>query len=197
MQAVEARFCDDVGFHYSRFLQHLDPNPKTEMMYVKRMTNLRNVNDMKKVTEDHPVGDLESVLKNIKTMVRLRRLSRSFVIIKFPLFVRVVQSFGVAAMVLCVLPSSPVGDLESVLKTINTMVRPFRSVILCSFFSSGLSRLCNVLSTLFRAAAVFNCLIWRVGVMVLGNVYHNRFPNLNHNINPILTITPIITVNLA
>jgi len=75
MQAVEARFCDDVGFHYSRFLEELDPNPKTEMMYVKRIQNLRVVNDDKKAKEDHPVGDLESVLKKVKTMVRLMSMS--------------------------------------------------------------------------------------------------------------------------
>ena len=71
MQAVEAHFCNDVGFHYSRFLEELDPNPKTDMMYVKRVQNLRVVNDCKKAVEDHPVGDLESVLKKIKTMVCL------------------------------------------------------------------------------------------------------------------------------
>ncbi|KAK2184430.1 hypothetical protein NP493_266g02009 [Ridgeia piscesae] len=74
MQAVEARFCDDVGFHYSRFLEELDPNPKTEMMYVKRIQNLRVVNDDKKAKEDHPVGDLESVLKKVKTMVVRERV---------------------------------------------------------------------------------------------------------------------------
>ena len=75
MQAVEARFCDDVGFHYARFLEELDPNPKTEMMYLKRIQNLRGVNDDKKAKEDHPVGDLESVLKKVKTMVRLLSVS--------------------------------------------------------------------------------------------------------------------------
>ena len=44
---------------------------------------------------------------------------------------------------------------------------------------------------LFRAATVFNFLIWRVRV----NRFSNSNPNLNHNPNRNLTLTSILTPN--
>ena len=70
MNALEAKFCNDTGFHYLGFLEELQPSEKPQMMYRQRLHELRLTNDKAKLPErTTSVCDLESVLLKIKKKV--------------------------------------------------------------------------------------------------------------------------------
>ena len=70
MAALEAKYCNDVGFNYTSFLEDLQPEEKRELMYVKRLEDIRAANQTGKLPEKRPGKDLESILLKIKTKVR-------------------------------------------------------------------------------------------------------------------------------
>ena len=70
MAALEAKFCNDVGFNYLALLNELQPKEPPQMMYEKRLEELRLTNQTKKLPELNAAGDLEAVLTKIKTKVR-------------------------------------------------------------------------------------------------------------------------------
>lgn len=69
MKALEAKFCNDMGFNYIAFLQELQPYTPPDFMYEKRLEEVRQTNARTRLPEMAPVSDLESVLMKIKTKV--------------------------------------------------------------------------------------------------------------------------------
>jgi hypothetical protein len=70
MKALEACFCNDTGFHYLDFLNQIQPEEKPQVMYVKRLKEIRLTNQKGKLPERNTtVADLESVLLKIKSKV--------------------------------------------------------------------------------------------------------------------------------
>ena len=69
MKALEAKFCNDTGFNYLAFLEELQPVVKPDLMYIKRLEELRLTNAKSKLPERGVGADLETVLNKIKTMV--------------------------------------------------------------------------------------------------------------------------------
>lgn len=69
MKALEAKFCNDMGFNYIAFLQDLQPYMPPDFMYEKRLEDIRLTNTKNKLPEVDPVVDLEGVLMKIKTKV--------------------------------------------------------------------------------------------------------------------------------
>lgn len=69
MVALGAKYCDDNGFNYARFLQDLEPAEAPTLMYENRLTELRKINQQKKLPEIDPCRDLEGVLTKIKIKV--------------------------------------------------------------------------------------------------------------------------------
>lgn len=67
--ALEARFCNDVGFNYQAFLDELQPPVPPQLMYVERLKTLRLTNQNRKLPELNPAEDLEEVLLKLKTKV--------------------------------------------------------------------------------------------------------------------------------
>ena len=47
MDLVYKRFSDDTGFNYHKFLNELEPPEQQEQKYVKRMEELKLLNDIK------------------------------------------------------------------------------------------------------------------------------------------------------
>ncbi|XP_071105662.1 EF-hand calcium-binding domain-containing protein 6-like [Haliotis cracherodii] len=72
--ALEARFCNDVGFNYQAFLDELQPPVPPQLMYVERLKTLRLTNQNRKLPELNPAEDLEEVLLKLKTKVFKARL---------------------------------------------------------------------------------------------------------------------------
>lgn len=70
MQALEAKFCNDTGFDYMSFLAELQPEEAVPFMYVKRMEQLRQVNEKGALPEHNPSCNLESLLDKLRTKVR-------------------------------------------------------------------------------------------------------------------------------
>ena len=82
MNALEAKFCNDTGFNYLRFLEELQPTEPPQLMYRQRLQELRLTNAKAKLPERSGTShDQESVLLIIKKKVR-RRVDR----IKFKFF---------------------------------------------------------------------------------------------------------------
>lgn len=71
MAALEAKFCNDVGFNYLQFLQELEPKEPPQFMYEKRLEELRLTNTKKTLPELNVAGDFEGVMMKIKTKVLL------------------------------------------------------------------------------------------------------------------------------
>ena len=69
MTALEAKYSDDVGFNYSKFLKDLEPSEAPKLMYKERLVELRKVNSTKRLPEITPCTDLEGVLNKIKIKV--------------------------------------------------------------------------------------------------------------------------------
>lgn len=69
MAALEAKFCNDVGFNYLQFLQELEPKETPQFMYEKRLEELRLTNTGKKLPELNIAEDLEGVMMKVKTKV--------------------------------------------------------------------------------------------------------------------------------
>ena len=75
MQALEAKFCNDTGFNYLAFLSELQPEEPRELMYVKRLEELRLTNQKPKVeTKIAMATDLEGVLTKCKKKVYKERV---------------------------------------------------------------------------------------------------------------------------
>lgn len=69
MKALEAKFCNDMGFNYIAFLQELQPYTPPDFMYEKRLEDVRQTNVRTRLPETDPISDLEGVLIKIKTKV--------------------------------------------------------------------------------------------------------------------------------
>lgn len=69
MKALEAKFCNDMGFNYIAFLQELQPYTPPDFMYEKRLEEVRQTNVRTRLPETDPISDLEGVLIKIKTKV--------------------------------------------------------------------------------------------------------------------------------
>lgn len=69
MMALEAKYCNDMGFDYKAFLQDLEPQAPRKLMYFERQETLRRVNQIKHLPELNPATDLEQVLLKVKTKV--------------------------------------------------------------------------------------------------------------------------------
>ena len=69
MAALEAKYCNDVGFNYMWFLAELDPPEQQEFRYMERLKELRKTNDGKRIPEQDVTTDLEALLFKIKTKV--------------------------------------------------------------------------------------------------------------------------------
>ncbi|KAK3583614.1 hypothetical protein CHS0354_039437 [Potamilus streckersoni] len=74
MIALEAKFCNDVGFNYIAFLQELQPQEPPKFMYEKRLENLRATNSRKRLPDMNPETDLEGLLLKIQTKVSRERI---------------------------------------------------------------------------------------------------------------------------
>lgn len=74
MQALEAKFCNDTGFHYLAFLEELQPANKPTLMYLERLKEIRATNQKGKLPEHNPARDLENILIKIKTKVFKERM---------------------------------------------------------------------------------------------------------------------------
>lgn len=69
MAALGAKYCDDNGFNYARFLQDLEPEEAPAFVYEDRLSELRRYNQKKQLPERDPCRDLEGVLTKIKIKV--------------------------------------------------------------------------------------------------------------------------------
>ena len=69
MIALEAKFCNDVGFNYLAFLSELQPEEKPQFMYEARLEDIRKTNARKTLPELNAQRDLESILLKVKTKV--------------------------------------------------------------------------------------------------------------------------------
>ncbi|XP_074647534.1 uncharacterized protein LOC141903328 [Tubulanus polymorphus] len=74
MAALEAKFCNDTGFNYLRFLNELEPKEPPKLMYVERLKDIRSANMKGKLPEHSPATDVEGVLCKIKTKVFKERV---------------------------------------------------------------------------------------------------------------------------
>ncbi|XP_064635375.1 uncharacterized protein LOC135492703 isoform X2 [Lineus longissimus] len=72
--AIEAKFCDDMGFNYKRFQQEIQPEEQENRKYLERLEDLRKLHQRKKLPERGPCTDLEGVLTKIKTKVYKERI---------------------------------------------------------------------------------------------------------------------------
>ena len=74
MEALEARYVNDVGFNYLEFLRDLQPQDPVKPMYVERLKELRLTNEKTKLPERDPKSDLEAILLKLKTKVFKERM---------------------------------------------------------------------------------------------------------------------------
>ncbi|CAG5122336.1 unnamed protein product [Candidula unifasciata] len=74
LHALEALYSNDMGINYLKFLADLEPSEPIQLMYIKRIEELRKVNAKKTLPEQKPVTDLDSVLLKIKTKVCKERI---------------------------------------------------------------------------------------------------------------------------
>jgi len=70
MQALEARFGNDVGVDYLAFLAIVEPTPPPQFRFLERLKELRTTNDKPPLPELYPADSLEALLQKIKTKVR-------------------------------------------------------------------------------------------------------------------------------
>jgi len=69
MQALEARFGNDVGVNYLAFLDIVEPRAPPEYRFLERLKELRTTNDKPPLPELYPADSLEALLQKIKTKV--------------------------------------------------------------------------------------------------------------------------------
>lgn len=69
MSALEAKYCNDVGFNYILFLGELQPQEPPKLMYLQRMEDIRIANEKMSLPETNTAKDLEGVLMKVKTKV--------------------------------------------------------------------------------------------------------------------------------
>ena len=69
MQALEAKYVNDVGFNYLSFLGDLEPQDPPKFTYMERLKELREVNEKKNLPSVLESSDLEEVLRKVKTKV--------------------------------------------------------------------------------------------------------------------------------
>ena len=69
MAALEAKYCNDTGFNYMKFLAELMPQEPLQFMYLERLKGLRKTNEGKRLPELNPSSDLEDLLLKLKTKV--------------------------------------------------------------------------------------------------------------------------------
>ncbi|KAL4239473.1 hypothetical protein ACF0H5_000288 [Mactra antiquata] len=74
MIALEAKFCNDVGFNYLAFLSELQPEAPPQFMYETRLEEIRQTNQRKTLPELNAQKDLEGVLLKVKTKVCRERM---------------------------------------------------------------------------------------------------------------------------
>jgi len=74
MQALEARFGNDVGVDYFSFLDVVEPSPPPEFKFTERIKDLRITNDKPPLPELYPADSLEALLQKIKTKVHVCEL---------------------------------------------------------------------------------------------------------------------------
>ena len=74
MQALEARFGNDVGIDYYSFLDVVEPRPPVEYRFPERLKELRITNDKPPLPELYPANSLEALLQKIKTKVTFQSL---------------------------------------------------------------------------------------------------------------------------
>jgi len=74
MIALEAKYCNDVGFNYLAFLADLQPQEPPAFMYERRLEEIRKTNERKSLPELNPAKDLECVLLKVKTKVSRERM---------------------------------------------------------------------------------------------------------------------------
>ena len=72
MQALEARFGNDVGVNYLAFLDIVEPKPPVEWKYIERIKDLRTTNSKPPLPELYPADSVEALLLKIKTKVLLQ-----------------------------------------------------------------------------------------------------------------------------
>ncbi|CAB4016979.1 uncharacterized protein LOC110234356 [Paramuricea clavata] len=72
MEVMEEKFSDDIGVNYIRFLEELQPSEKEVNSYVRRLEELKLVNN--KVMPDHGSEDIERILQKIKNKVVKERI---------------------------------------------------------------------------------------------------------------------------
>lgn len=75
MQALEAKYVNDVGFNYMSFLHDLEPQEPPKFKYTERLKELREVNEKKNLPSNPVLADLEEVLTGIKNKVVKERVS--------------------------------------------------------------------------------------------------------------------------
>ena len=76
LETLEAKFVDNVGFHYVAFLNELQPNIVEEPKYAKLMTEIHNLSANEKGPfESNPLADVQSILIKIKDQVFKKRVS--------------------------------------------------------------------------------------------------------------------------
>ncbi|KAL5019414.1 hypothetical protein ScPMuIL_005136 [Solemya velum] len=74
MSALEAKYCNDVGFNYIVFLGELQPQEPPKLMYLQRMEDIRIANEKMSLPETNTAKDLEGVLMKVKTKVSKERI---------------------------------------------------------------------------------------------------------------------------
>ena len=71
-EALEAKYSNHMGFNYLQFLGDLEPKPEQELMYSKRLEELRLVNAKQVSLETNPLRDVDAVMTKIKKKVGKR-----------------------------------------------------------------------------------------------------------------------------
>ena len=74
MTATSAKFLDDHGFNYFKFLNELQPNNLEEPKFSKLQQDLADLNANKVLEEFRPASSVQSVLKKIKDLVLKKRV---------------------------------------------------------------------------------------------------------------------------
>ena len=69
LAAIEAIFCNDVGFNYIAFVSQLQPKETPKFMYQEIQDLLNQTNQQRRLPERNCMSDLENVLLKIKTKV--------------------------------------------------------------------------------------------------------------------------------
>ena len=72
--AVSAKFMNDYGFNYVKFLNELQPSVVWEPKFSKLQQELADLNGNKVLEEFRPATNIQSVLKKIKDLVLKKRV---------------------------------------------------------------------------------------------------------------------------